>query len=155
MKLSGDVGDQFCRKTGRGFTLVEMLLVLVILSTLAVTLAVIVWPKVGSDREDGQRRAARTQMEVFRTALAAFEIENGHYPQGPNGLLELVQRPRDNPNWHGPYLDGGFIPKDPWGHDYLYECPGRHNPDGYDIISMGRDGVLGTDDDITSWQPEQ
>ena len=80
------------------------------------------------------------------TALDAFKRDTGHYPTGTNGLLELVQRPPDTTNWHGPYLE--FIPKDPWGHDYIYECPGKHNTNFFDLISLGPDGRLGTDDDI-------
>jgi len=95
----------------------------------------------------------RAQIRIFRTALASFEIDNGLYPQGRNGLLELMQRPANARAWHGPYLEA--LPKDPWGHDYLYECPGRHNPDSYDLLSPRPDGLLGTDDDITNWDVDK
>jgi len=64
-----------------------------------------------------------------------------------------MQRPANARAWHGPYLEA--LPKDPWGHDYLYECPGRHNPDSYDLLSPRPDGLLGTDDDITNWDVDK
>lgn len=137
----------------RGFTLVEMLVVLVILSTLA---AIVYASVIGRGRKDPGAcvTSAAMQMSNFRAALAAFEIDNDRFPKGRDGLYELLRRPTDARNWHGPYLDQG-IPKDPWGHDYIYDCPGKHNPASYDIVSMGPDGVLGNDDDITNWQPEK
>jgi len=133
-------------QAGRAFTLVEMLLVLVILATLGA----LVYPSLAKKALTARIVAAQTQITGFRTALAGFEMDNDRYPQTRPGLLELVQRPRDAKNWRGPYLEKG-IPKDPWKNDYVYECPGRHNPDSYDLISAGPDGIVGTDDDITSW----
>jgi general secretion pathway protein G len=124
----------------QGFTLVEMLLVLVILATLAA----IVYPKVAGRSEQARVTAAQTQIGNFKTALNAFEVDNGYFPKGKNGLVDLVQKPQDAPNWHGPYLD--TLPKDPWGGDYLYENPGRHNANSYDISSAGppgKDTVIG------------
>ena len=115
----------------RGFTLVEMLLVLMILGVLAA----IVVPKMANRGQDARIKATVTQISAFKTALDMFEVDNGYYPKGRNGLLDLVQKPRDASNWHGPYLDS--IPKDPWGNDYIYECPGRHNPASLDISSLG------------------
>jgi general secretion pathway protein G len=123
----------------RAFTLVEMLLVLVILATLAA----IVYPKVANRGEQARVTAAHTQIANFKTALGAFEVDNGYYPKGKSGLIDLVQKPRDAVNWHG-YLD--TIPKDPWNQDYIYECPGKHNPDSYDVYSSGppgKDMVIG------------
>lgn len=149
MKSSLNTKHPLSHQINRAFTLVEMLLVLVILSTLAA----IVYPSLAKHGVRARITATKTQIGVFRTGLAAFEMDNDHYPQGRNGLLELVQRPRDAKNWRGPYLEGP-IPQDRWGHDFIYECPGKHNPEGYDIASMGPDGILGTQDDITSWLPE-
>jgi general secretion pathway protein G len=123
-----------------------MLLVLVILGVLAA----IVYPKVAGRSEQARVSAAVTQVAAFKTALEAFEVDNGYYPKGKGGLMDLVQKPRDAQNWHGPYLDS--IPKDPWGNEYIYECPGRNNPNSFDLMSMGTDGRAGTDDDITNWQ---
>ena len=132
----------------RAFTLVELLLVLVILGTLAA----IVLPKFTGTTEKARRTQAQTQIAAFKTALELFETENGRFPKGKDGLLDLIQQPRDVQNWH-PYLqDETSIPNDPWGHPYIYVCPGKHNPNSYDIISMGPDGQEGTDDDITNWQ---
>jgi general secretion pathway protein G len=123
-----------------------MLLVLVILGVLAA----IVYPKVAGRSEQARVSAAIAQVAAFKTALEAFEVDNGYYPKGKGGLGDLVTRPRDAQNWHGPYLDS--IPKDPWGNEYIYECPGRMNTSSFDIMSMGTDGRAGTDDDITNWQ---
>ncbi len=130
----------------RGFTLIELLLVLVILGILAA----IVVPKFSGRTEQARITAAQTQIAAFSTALDAFEVDNGYYPKGKSGLMDLMQAPRDAKNWRGPYLKD--IPKDPWGNDYVYECPGRHNTSSYDITSGGADGRVGNDDDITNWQ---
>src|SRR6184192_3870838 len=111
------------------FTLVELLLVLVILGILAA----IVIPKFSGRTEQAKEQAAVTQISTFRTALDAFEVDNGYYPKGRNGLMDLLQAPRDAQNWRGPYLQSDVIPKDPWGNDYIYENPGRHNPSSYDL----------------------
>jgi general secretion pathway protein G len=134
------------RRRTQGFTLVEMLLVLVILGVLAA----IVYPKIAGRSEQARITAAVTQISAFKTALDAFEVDNGYYPKGKNGLMDLVQRPRDAANWHGPYLDS--IPKDPWLNEYVYECPGRHNPSSFDIMSAGPDGRVGSEDDVCNWQ---
>jgi general secretion pathway protein G len=133
----------------RGFTLIELLLVLVILGILAA----IVVPKFSGRTEQARETAARTQLSAFGTALDGFEIDTGRYPRGKNGLLDLVQQPRDAQNWKGPYLKE--VPKDPWGNDYIYESPGKNNPKGYDLMSMGPDGRVGGDDDITNWQSKR
>jgi general secretion pathway protein G len=118
----------------RGFTLVEMLLVLVILATLAA----IVYPKVMGRGKEARITAAQAQIASFKMALDAFEVDNGYFPRGRNGLMDLVQQPRDAVNWHGPYLEQ--IPQDPWKQDYIYECPGKHNASSYDISSLGPPG---------------
>jgi len=131
-------------RNATGFTLVEMLLVLVILATLAA----IVYPKLAGRSEQARTTAAQTQISSFSTALDAFEIDNGYYPKGKSGLMDLVQAPRDAQNWRGPYLKE--LPRDPWGNEYSYECPGRLNPSSYDLISAGADGKIGSEDDIAN-----
>ncbi len=132
------------RNPRSAFTLVEMLLVLVILATLAA----IVYPKLAGRSEQARTTAAATQISSFSTALDAFEVDNGYYPKGKAGLMDLVQQPRDAQNWRGPYLKE--LPKDPWGNEYSYECPGRMNPTSYDLISPGPDAKIGSDDDIAN-----
>ncbi len=134
------------RAQQRAFTLVELLLVLSILALLAG----LVLPKLTGSKERANVSATKTQISAFGTALDMFEVDNGHYPKGKSGLNDLVTQPKDASNWHK-YLES--IPLDPWGHPYIYECPGKHRTDSYDLMSMGPDGRVGGDDDITNWQP--
>ena len=129
----------------RGFTLIELLLVLVILGILAA----IVVPKFAGRTEQARVAAAQTQIANFATALDAFEVDNGYYPKGRNGLLDLVEQPRDTESWKGPYIKE--VPLDPWQHPYVYEFPGKRNAKSFDLMSAGPDGREGTDDDITNW----
>ena len=133
IELSNAKRGRGSRLFGRAsaFTLVEMLLVLVILATLAA----IVYPKVMNRSEQARITSAQTQIANFKTALDAFEVANGFYPKGGNGLTALVQKPQEATAWHGPYMDS--IPVDPWGNAYTYECPGKHNPSSYDVSSLG------------------
>lgn len=133
------------RSARRGFTLVELLLVLVILGVLAS----LVLPKFTGRTEQARVTAAQTQIATFGTALDAYEVDTGSYPRGSGGLQALVVQSSDATNWRGPYLKND-IPLDPWGHPYIYEYPGRQNPSGYDLRSMGPDGQDGTADDITN-----
>ncbi len=132
----------------RGFTLIELLLVLVILGVLAA----IVVPKFSGRTEQARLTAAKTQIATFGTALDAYEVDVGSYPKGRNGLMDLIEQPRDAQAWKGPYMKGSEIPLDPWGNAYTYECPGKQNQNGYDIASSGPDGREGGDDDITNWR---
>jgi general secretion pathway protein G len=136
---------QVKRISQAGFTLVELLLVLTILGILAA----LVVPKMVGRSEQARQTAAKTDISTFGTALDAFEVDNGNYPRGKSGLQDLVVQPRDAQSWHGPYVKE--IPKDPWGNDYIYECPGKHNPKSYDLYSVGPDGRLGTEDDVCNW----
>ncbi|MCE5228400.1 type II secretion system major pseudopilin GspG [bacterium] len=133
-------------KTSRGrggFTLVELLLVMVILATLAA----IVIPKVAGRGEQANVTAAQTQIAVFAQQLDAFEVDCGYFPSTSDGLDVLVNQPRDTPKWRGPYLKE--IPTDPYGTPYVYEYPGKNNPNSYDIYSCGPDKRPGGGDDIT------
>ncbi|MCS1406877.1 MAG: Type II secretion system protein G [Verrucomicrobia subdivision 3 bacterium] len=146
MKVSGTEQTQRNQQRSQGFTLVEMLLVLVILAALA---AVVV-PKFAGRSKQAKVTAAKTEIATLETALDSFEVDNGYYPKGGGGLADLVIQPSNAPDWRGPYIKRG-VPKDPWGNDYIYEYPGRRNTGGYDLSSYGPDGRAGGDDDITNW----
>jgi general secretion pathway protein G len=136
MKLTSFTKSKLKRGPHQAFTLVELLLVLVILGILAA----IVLPRFTNRTKQAQIAAAQTQISNFKVALDAFDVDNGYYPKGKNGLQDLIVMPRDAQNWHGPYLQTDAVPKDPWQNDYIYECPGRHNPSSYDLSSMGPPG---------------
>jgi general secretion pathway protein G len=135
------------RHRASAFTLVEMLLVLVILAVLAA----IVIPKFAGRSQQAKESAAKTQIAGFETALDMMEADTGAYPKGSNGLDALVNPPSGAQGWKGPYLKKG-IPLDPWGNPYVYNYPGKYNPDGYDLISPGPDGRAGTEDDIANYE---
>ena len=136
----------------RGFTLIEVLVVIVVIAILAA----IVGPSLFKNVGDARVSAARTQIETFGTALDAYRLDNGSYPTTQQGLLALWQKPTIDPpaNWRAPYLRKA-VPKDPWGHDYQYVAPGKVNPASYDLVSFGADGKPGGDGDnadIVSWK---
>jgi len=130
-------------KIVNGFTLVEMLLVVTIIGILAA----LVIPRIVGRSEQARLTAAQADINGgIKTALDAFEVDNGFYPKS---LQDLLQQPSNAKNWHGPYLDK--LPIDPWNNPYVYVYPGRHNPGGYDLYSVGPDGKAGTEDDIGNW----
>ena len=129
-------------KIENGFTLVEMLLVVTIIGIL---MAIVV-PKMVGRSEQARQTAVRADISAIKTALDAFEVDNGYYPKS---LQDLLQQPSNAKNWHGPYLDK--VPQDPWSNPYIYTYPGRRNANSYDLMSVGPDGKAGTDDDIGNW----
>jgi general secretion pathway protein G len=133
-----------------GFTLVEMLLVLVILAVLAA----IVIPKFSGRSQQAKETAAKSQISSIEMALDAFEVDTGAYPQSNGGLDALVTEPNGVSNWKGPYLKKG-VPPDPWNSAYIYTFPGKNNAKGYDLMSVGPDGRAGGDDDITNWDAKK
>lgn len=133
------------RRAHHAFTLVELLLVLVILATLAA----IVLPKFTGRTEQAKTTAAKTQIANISMALNAFEVDNGYFPRS-GALNALLEQPNDATNWRGPYLEKG-IPVDPWNNAYIYEYPGKHNANGFDLMSAGPDSRAGTEDDVNNW----
>ena len=129
----------------KGFTLIEMLLVVIIISTLA---AMII-PRFTGRSEEAKVAAARADIHAnLGGALDLYELDNGVYPQSLDGL---VNDPGNARKWRGPYLKQTKALNDPWGHPYVYRCPGTHNAD-YDLSSFGPDGNEGGTDDVTNWE---
>jgi general secretion pathway protein G len=137
MRINHPKTTRPARRPQGAFTLVELLLVLTILAILAG----IVLPRMTGSTERARVTAAVTQISTRGTALGAYEVDNGNYPHGRDGLQALMVKPRDALNWHGPYMEKD-IPADPWGKPYVYECPGHHNPSGYDLYATGPDGTI-------------
>lgn len=137
--------------TPAGFTLIEMLVVLAIIGTLAMLVGPTIFRNVG----DANVIAARSQVETLAVALESYRLDTNAYPTTEQGLAALRDRPGTDsvPGWRGPYLRKS-VPPDPWKHAYVYLSPGIKNPDSYDLYSLGRDGVpggAGEDTDLTSW----
>lgn len=140
------------RRRRSGFTLVELLVVIVIIATLAAVVAPNVFRNVGGAKV----AAASAQIESYALALGAYMLDNDTYPSTDQGLAALRSAPTIGlaPRaWRGPYLTKVIAP-DPWGRPYVYLSPGRANLSGFDLYSLGRDGQIGgegDDADITSW----
>jgi general secretion pathway protein G len=120
----------------RGFTLLELLVVVAIIGLLAAY----VGPKYFSQIGKSEQSVARAQVEAFGKALDAFRLDVGRYPSTEEGLAVLVERSGSEPKWNGPYLQK-TIPSDPWGRAYLYRAPGTKHD--FDLMSYGRDGQPG------------
>jgi general secretion pathway protein G len=130
-----------------GFTLVEMLVVLVIIGLILG----LVGPRVLNYLTDARVRATKLQIASFSSALDLYYLDTGRYPSSGEGLQALVQRPASAEAWNGPYLKGGAVPADPWGHPYVYRSPAEGAP--YEIMSYGstgREGGTGTAAEIKS-----
>jgi general secretion pathway protein G len=136
----------------QGFTLIEILVVIVVIAILATLVAPNVFRHVGAAKD----ATAKSQIEMLGAALDAFRLDNGRYPTTDEGLGTLWEQPRSDqlPNWRGPYLRKA-VPLDPWGNAYDYAWPGQANPNGYDLLSYGADGTAGGEGenaDVASWQ---
>jgi general secretion pathway protein G len=132
-----------------GFTLIEMMVVMVIIGLLMA----LVGPRFIRQTEKAKLGAARAQIELLGTALDTFRLDVGRYPNSQEGLGSLRQRPFGVDRWDGPYLKKD-LPKDPWDHPYYYRSPGEGGRP-YDLFSYGADGAPGGDGDnrdITSWE---
>ena len=130
-----------------GFTLLELLVVMVIIGLLAAY----VGPKYFSQIGKSEIKAAKAQIDALGKSLDQYRLDVGHYPSAEQGLVALFKRPTNEAKWDGPYLQKD-VPNDPWGKPYLYRQPGEHGD--YDLFSYGKDGQAGGSDesaDITNW----
>jgi len=131
-----------------GFTLLELLVVMVIIGLLASYVAPRYFDQIGKS----EIKSTRAQLDAFDKALGTYRLDTGHYPTTEQGLQSLVQRPADEPKWSGPYL-AKSIPPDPWSHPYVYRQPGSSGHD-FDLLSLGKDGQIGgtgENADISVW----
>ena len=141
------------RQRQAGFTLIEILVVIVVIAILATLVAPNVFRHVGSAKD----ATAKSQIEMLGAALDAYRLDNGSYPTTEQGLAALQVAPGGDPaptNWRGPYLRKD-VPADPWGRPYIFKSPGEVNTTGYDLLSYGADGQPGgegDDADIVSWK---
>lgn len=138
-----------------GFTLIELMVVLVILGVLASLIV----PRIMGRPEEARRIKARVDIQSLETAVKLYNLDNGDYPTTEQGLQALLEPPATGTlpkNWReGGYLEKGKIPEDPWGNEYIYLSPGSHGD--FDIISYGADGEAGgegKDADVVSWELE-
>lgn len=136
------------RRNKQGFTLIEIMLVVIIIGALA---AMIV-PRLSGRSEQAKQAVARADIEAnLATPLKLYELDNGNFPTTSQGIEALLRKPSSSPmpqNWNGPYIEKPAI--DPWGNPYIYKSPGSHRID-YDLHSEGKD-VNDADDDIANWQ---
>jgi general secretion pathway protein G len=138
-----------------GFTLIELMVVIVILGILAGLIV----PRIMGRPEEAKQLKVKIQIESLETTLKLYKLDNGMYPDTEQGLQALIEKPETGmllKKWReGGYLEKGKLPKDPWGNDFVYLSPGVHGD--YDITSFGADGVPGGDGknkDISSWEIE-
>lgn len=132
----------------RGFTLLELLVVMVIIGLLAGY----VGPKYFAQIGKSEVKVARAQIDALEKALDQYRLDTGHYPSAEQGLAALFARPGNEPKWAGPYLKKD-VPLDPWGRPFVYKIPGEHGE--FDLLSFGKDGQTGGTGeaaDITNWR---
>jgi general secretion pathway protein G len=133
------------RRSERGFSLIELIVVLVILGLLAAVVA----PNVYNKLAKGKDQIARIQIKEIEGAIQLYSFDVGRNPESGEGLDALVRNPGNLESWKGPYMSKA-LPADPWGKPYLYRSPGQHGD--YDLFSPGADGTEGNDDDICNWK---
>jgi general secretion pathway protein G len=143
------------KNTQAGFTLIELMVVIIILGILAG----LIIPRVMGRPDEARQAKAKIQIESIESALKLYKLDNGGYPSTEQGLQALVEAPTAGnlpKNWRqGGYLEKGKVPKDPWGNDFVYVCPGSHGD--FDLSSLGKDGEPGgegVDKDINNWEIE-
>jgi general secretion pathway protein G len=139
MERNGDTMKQL-KKRSNGFTLLELLVVIVIIGLLAAY----VGPRYFAQLGKSERGTAKAQIEGLGKALDAYRLDTGHYPTTEQGLNALVIKPNDESKWNGPYLQKA-VPPDPWGQQYVYRSPGQDGD--FDLVSYAKDGQAGGDGD--------
>lgn len=132
----------------KGFTLIEIIIVVIILSLIAA----LVGPRLFKKVEKSKQQITKTQIVMIENSVKLFKLDTGRYPTTAEGLKVLMENAAGISNWDGPYLEKG-IPKDPWGKDYVYSYPGKNYT--FEIVSLGADGLPGGDGenkDINNWE---
>ncbi|MBF0101685.1 MAG: type II secretion system major pseudopilin GspG [Desulfobacterales bacterium] len=132
----------------RGFTLIEILIVVIIIGMLGA----LVGPNVYNRYEKAKWNNTKNQINMLDSALDDFRLDNGRYPTTEEGLESLMKAVEDLPKWSGPYLKKA-VPNDEWGRPFVYQCPGEHGE--YDLYSYGKDGTEGgekNDKDVVNWE---
>lgn len=154
---SGAVARAIRSRAEAGFTLIEIMVVVVIIGLLLTVVASNIIPQL----QEAETTKAKGDIRGIETALEMYRLHNGFYPTTEQGLEALIRKPGGEPipyAWNGPYLKGmTSVPKDRWGHEYLYLSPGIHNPYSFDVWTRGQDGQdggEGPNSDIGNWQPE-
>ena len=139
------------RRRDRGFTLIEIMAVVLIIGLLSTLVGIAIFPQIDKSRVS----TARAQMKMLDAALESYRMDNAHFPSSEQGLTALINPPPDARNYQpGGYLRERRLPADPWGNEYQYEAPGQQNPHSYDMWSLGADGAPGgegIDADIGNW----
>ncbi len=141
------------KKDEQGYTLIEILAVLALLAFILTLVA----PNVINNLQKGQISAAKAQISASESVLNSYYLDNSTYPTTEQGLKALLEKPGIPPvpeNWNGPYLEKKKMPQDPWGRELKYQSPGTHNPQSYDLYTLGKDnteGGNGADADIGNW----
>lgn len=131
----------------KGFTLIEIIIVVIILSLIAA----LVVPRFFKKVESSKQKIAKTQIVMIENSVKMFKLDTGRYPSSKEGLQVLLENP-GIPNWDGPYLEKG-VPKDPWARDYVYTYPGKNYT--FEIVSLGADGQEGGENenqDVNNWK---